>query len=517
MTTITNNTKEKVIDKIINFEESLIKAPTGIKGFDEITFGGIPRNRPTLVVGGIGSGKTFFSMQFILKGITDFNEPGVFMTFEEKANEILTNVSNLGYDLKKLIVDNKIYLEHLQIGQYEMQESGKYNIDGLFVRIEEAIKRTGEKRIVFDSLDSLFSNLDTTLLKSEFKRLFFWLKEKNVTAVITAESGFTYITRLGLEENVADCVIELSNRIVNQIATRRLRILKYRGSNHANNEYPFIIDKNGLFVYPIISQSMDQIVSSERISSGILTLDEMLENKGFFIGSSILISGTAGTGKTSFTSTFLQSLSNADKKTIYCAFEESPNQINRNMKSIGIDIKKINDTGNLLFYYARPTIQNLELHFMAIQEKIEKFNPSVVILDPITNLMTEGPNSDVRDILTKFIDHVKTKKITIMLTGAITLGSISRVPSDEGISSMVDTWVMIDDVEIEYERIRFVYVMKSRGMNHSKEVRELKISSEGISLLPISRNEKGIIVGSKRMKETPLLVSQNNSSTNHKI
>jgi circadian clock protein KaiC len=517
MTTITNNTKEKVIDKIINFEESLIKAPTGIKGFDEITFGGIPRNRPTLVVGGIGSGKTFFSMQFILKGITDFNEPGVFMTFEEKANELLTNVSNLGYDLKKLMVDNKIYLEHLQIGQYEMQESGKYNIDGLFVRIEEAIKRTGAKRIVFDSLDSLFSNLDTTLLKSEFKRLFFWLKEKNVTAVITAESGFTYITRLGLEENVADCVIELSNRIVNQIATRRLRILKYRGSNHANNEYPFIIDKNGLFVYPIISQSMDQIVSSERISSGILTLDEMLENKGFFIGSSILISGTAGTGKTSFTSTFLQSLSNADKKTIYCAFEESPNQINRNMKSIGIDIKKINDTGNLLFYYARPTIQNLELHFMAIQEKIEKFNPSVVILDPITNLMTEGPNSDVRDILTKFIDHVKTKKITIMLTGAITLGSISRVPSDEGISSMVDTWVMIDDVEIEYERIRFVYVMKSRGMNHSKEVRELKISSEGISLLPISRNEKGIIVGSKRMKETPLLVSQNNSSTNHKI
>ncbi len=516
MTTITNKTNEKVIDKIINFDETLIKAPTGIKGFDEITFGGIPRNRPSLVVGGIGSGKTFFSMQFILKGITEFNEPGVFMTFEEKANELLTNVSNLGYDLKKLMVENKIYLEHLQIGQYEMQESGKYNIDGLFVRIEQAIKRTGAKRIVFDSLDSLFSSLDTTLLRSEFKRLFFWLKEKNVTAVITAESGFTYITRLGLEENVADCVIELSNRIVNQVATRRLRILKYRGSNHANNEYPFIIDKNGIFVYPIISQSMNQAVSSERISSGIPTLDEMLENKGFFIGSSVLVSGTAGTGKTSFASAFLQSLSNADKKTIYCAFEESPNQINRNMKSIGIDIKKINDSGNLLFYYARPNIQNLELHFMAIQEIIEKFNPSVVILDPITNLMTEGPNSDVRDTLTKFIDYVKSKEITIMLTGAITLGSISRVPSDEGISSMVDTWVMIDDIEIEYERIRSVYVMKSRGMNHSKEVRELKISSAGISLLPITRNEKGILIGSKRMKETQLLVNQNNSSTNHK-
>jgi circadian clock protein KaiC len=419
--------------------------------------------------------------------------------------------------LKKLLVENKLYLEHLHIGQYEIQESGKYNIDGLFIRIEQAIKRTGAKRIVFDSLDSLFSNLDITLLRSEFKRLFFWLKEKNITAVITAESGFTYITRLGLEENIADCVIELSNRIFNQVAIRRIRILKYRGSNHAINEYPFVIDNKGLFVYPIIQQSFDQPISSSRISSGIPSLDEMLENKGFFVGSSILISGTAGTGKTSFASSFLESLSKADKKTIYCAFEESPKQINRNMQSIGIDIKKMSDSGNLLFYFARPTIQNHELHFMAIKEQIEKYNPSAVILDPITNLMTEGPNSDSRDTLTRFIDYLKSKEITVVLTGAITLRTISRVSSDEGISSLVDTWIMIDDVEIGYERVKIMYVMKSRGMDHSKEVRELKISSEGLSLLPIIKNKEGITIGTKRNKESQLLVSQNNSSTNHKI
>ncbi len=511
-----NKNHENGIDKIINYESVLQKAPTGIRGLDEITFGGIPKNRPTLVVGGIGSGKTFLAMQFILKGIVEFNEPGVFMTFEEKANELLTNVSNLGYDLKKLILDNKIYLEHLHIGQYEIQQSGKYNIDGLFVRIEEAIKKTNAKRIVFDSLDSLFSNLDISLLRSEFKRLFFWLKEKNVTAVITAESGFTYITRLGLEENVADCVIELSNRIISQVATRRLRILKYRGSTHANNEYPFIIDNTGMAVFPIISQGMNQPVSDERIPSGIATLDEMLENKGFFVGSSILISGTAGTGKTSVAASFINSTCNSGKKCIFCAFEESPNQISRNMRSIGIDINKIHKTGNIHFYHARPTIQNLELHFMAVKELIEKINPSVIILDPITNLMTEGPNSDIREMLTRFIDFLKTKQITVMLTAAITLGTISRVPSDEGISSMVDTWIMIEDIDLNAERKKIIYVMKSRGMNHSKDVKSFMMSSSGILLNPIPKNVLDSKVSSETSKKKNLLANQSIPSGNHK-
>ena len=510
------NIYENGNDKSIIYENTLEKSLTGIKGLDELTLGGIPKNRPTLVVGGIGSGKTFLAMQFILKGIKDFNEPGVFMTFEEKANELLTNVSNLGYDLKKLISENKIYLEHLHIGQYEIQESGKYNIDGLFIRIEQAIKKTNAKRIVFDSLDSLFSNLDISLLRSEFKRLFFWLKEKNVTAVITAESGFTYITRLGLEENVADCVIELSNRIINQVATRRLRVLKYRGSSHANNEYPFLIDNTGMAVFPIISQGMDQHISINRISSGITTLDEMLETKGFFVGSSILVSGTAGTGKTSITAAFVNNICKNGEKCIFCAFEESPNQINRNMKSIGIDMEKIYSTGNIQFYHARPTIQNLELHFMAIKDIIEKIKPTVIILDPITNLMTEGPNSDIREMLTRLIDFLKTRQITVMLTAAITLETISRVPSDEGISSMVDTWIMIEDIELNFERNKSIYVMKSRGMNHAKDIREFTMSSNGILIKEIPINELGSRIDNKKIKTNKKLIEQSFQSGNNK-
>jgi circadian clock protein KaiC len=511
-----NNVYENGFEKILNFEPVLQKTQTGIKGLDELTLGGIPKNRPTLVVGGIGSGKTFLAMQFILKGISDYKEPGVFMTFEEKANELLTNVSNLGYDLKKLIIENKIYMEHLHIGQYEIQEAGKYNIDGLFVHIEQAIEKTNAKRIVLDSLDSLFSNLDIKLLRSEFKRLFFWLKEKNVTAIITAEIGDLYVTRLGLEENVADCVIELSNRIQNQIATRRLRILKYRGTSHANNEYPFLIDNNGICVFPIVSQSLDSPASIERVSSGIPSLDEMLESKGYFVGSSILVSGTAGTGKTSIAASFVKKICESKKICLFCAFEETPNQIYRNIRSIGIEKEQLNSSEKLFFYYARPTTQNLELHFMSIRELIEKTNPAFVILDPITNLMTEGPNSDVREMLTRFIDFLKTKQITILLTAAITLESISRVPSDEGISSMVDTWIMIEDIKLDFERRKCIYVMKSRGMSHSKEVRELVFHSGGISLMSLKQSENGKATVPNKMIENKSKYKKKDTAYDHK-
>jgi len=480
-------------------KHQLVKSKTGIDGLDEITNGGLPKNRPTLVVGAIGTGKSFLSMQYILKGATEFNEPGVFMTFEEKAEELIVNNGNMGYDINNLLLENKIYLEHLHVGYDGMQETGKYNIEGLFVRIENAIKKVNAKRIVLDSIDSLFANLDIYMLRSEIRRLFNWLKEKNVTAIITAEVAETYVTRLGMEENIADCVIELSNRLTNQITTRRIRILKFRGSYHANNEYPFIIDESGMSVFPVISQGLEQKISTKRISSGINKLDEMLENKGFFIGSSILISGTAGTGKTSVAASFASSACSLNELCLFCAFEESPNQIMRNMQSIGINLDSFLKSGKLHFYFARPTLQNLELHFMSIKEVINKINPSIIILDPITNLMTEGPNSDIRSMLTRFIDYLKTKQITVMFTAAITLGSIERNPSDEGISSMVDTWLMVQDIELDGERNRSVYVMKSRGMDHSKEVREFVITSEGITLIPIKKDENGIIVGSKRI------------------
>ena len=474
------------------------KAPTGIQGLDEITDGGIPKNRPTLLLGNTGCGKTIMAMEFLVNGIEMFNEPAVFMAFEEKKDDLVMNVKSMGYDLDTYIANNKMYIEQVLINPDEMRETGLYDLEGLFVRLEQAIYKVMAKRVVLDSLDTLFYGLDYKILRSEFLRLLSWLKKKKVTAVITSEIGDRFLTRMGIEEYVADCVIGLDNRITNQIATRRLRIIKYRGSIHGNNEYPFTIDEKGISVYPIISEAIQQESSSKRIGSGIKDLDEMLSKKGFYEGSSILISGTAGTGKTSVAASFAYSVCHDKKRCLFCAFEEAPNQVIRNMESIGFHLEPLVTSGILTFYYARPTLQNLELHFLAIKKMINEIKPVVVILDPITNLMTDGPNSDIRSMLTRFVDFLKTQRITVMFTAAITVGSIERNPSDEGISSMVDTWMMVQDIEVDAKRTRSLCVMKSRGMNHSTDVLRFVISPKGITLFPLVPVKKGPLADARR-------------------
>lgn len=477
----------------------LKKSKTGINGFDELTNGGLPLNRTTILIGATGTGKTIMALEYILHGAMKYEEPGVFMTFEEKLDDLHENMAGFGYDLKQLIHDKKILVEHLTVSVNELVELGRYNIEELFVRLKKAIDQVHARRVVLDSFDTLFSHLDARILKTEFMRLFQWLKDEKVTALITAEMGGEYLTRLGLEEKVADCVIELNNRIMNQIGIRRIRVVKYRGSFHANNEYPFIIDEKGMTIFPLIQKGMEQPVSQERVTTGIASLDKLLDNKGFYIGSSILVSGTAGTGKTSMASQFAQHMCQTGKKCLYSAFEESPNQILRNMKSIGILLQPALDTGILQFYYARPTLQNLELHFMAIKEHIDALKPEVVVLDPITNLMTEGLNSDVRSMLIRFIDFLKARNITVLFTAAITIGSIARNPSDEGISSMVDSWLMLQDSEVRGERHTTMYIMKSRGMYHSRKEMQMRMKSNGISFTrthlgkPILRNDRNLV------------------------
>ncbi|MEO5684711.1 MAG: circadian clock protein KaiC [Chitinophagaceae bacterium] len=474
------------------------KAMTGIRGLDLITGGGIPKNRPTLLLGDTGCGKTIMGLEFLVHGIASFNEPGVFISFEEKSAELGINVQSLGFDLNKLIKDRKIYLEHIPIASGRTLETGKYGLEGLFVRIGAAIKSIHARRVVLDSMDSLFHGFDFRILRAEFTRLFTWLKEQKVTVIITGEAGNAFLTSKGVEEYVADCVLLLTNRVVNQIATRRLRIVKYRGSVHGNNEYPFTIDENGIIVLPEISVSINQFASSKRILSGISELDVMLDKKGFFAGSSVLVSGTAGTGKTSIAATFAQSVCIKKQRCLYCAFEEAPNQVMRNMRSIGILLEPLIKSGHLYFYYARPTLQNLELHFLAIRKMIDETKSTFVVLDPITNLMTEGPNSDIRSMLTRFVDYLKTEQITVMFTAAITVGSIERNPSDEGISSMVDTWIMVQDIEVDTRRARSLCVMKSRGMAHSSEVRRFNISKKGIKLLDIAAGTIDTVADKKR-------------------
>lgn len=473
------------------------KSLTGISGLDEITDGGIPKNRTSLLVGNSGSGKTIIAINFLVNGIVNFDEPGVFIAFEESKEELMLNVKSMKFDLDIHVSNNMLYIEQVMINPDEKRITGKYDLEGLFVRLERAINSVKAKRIVLDSLDTLLHNLDYAILRSEFLRLVSWLKKKEVTAIITSETGNSFITRMGIEEFVADCVISLDNRVTDQITTRRLRIVKYRGSVHGNNEYPFTIDQNGISVYPVISEIYQQKSSSERISSGLKELDDMLDRKGLFLGSSTLISGTAGTGKTSIAASFAYSSCKAGINCLYCAFEEAPNQIIRNMRSISFDLEQLFDSGKLTFYYSRPTLQNLELHFLAIKKIIDEKKPGVVILDPITNLMTEGPNSDIRSMLTRFVDFLKSQQITVMFTAAITVGSIERNPSDEGISSMVDTWVIVQDIEVDNERSRSLCVMKSRGMPHSNEVWKFQISNKGIKILPL-HTKKGTETDSRR-------------------
>ncbi len=503
------------MSKVIKTKKDELKFPksfTGIDGLDVITGGGLPRNRPTLLVGNTGCGKTIMAMEFLVKGIVLFDEPAVFFSFEEDTAELKLNVKSLGFELDKHIANKKLYLEHIPIVRSKIPDTGTYDIEGLFIRLGEAINKVKAKRVVLDSLDNLFYRFDYTVLRSEFKRLLTWLKEKQVTAIITGETGDSLVTRDGVEEYVADCLIVLDNRVENQISTRRLRVVKYRGSVHGNNEYPFTIDERGVTVLPFIAGAIQQKSSLKRIFSGISDLDQMLDKKGFFVGSSVLVSGTAGTGKTSIAATFAFSVCKSKQRCLYCAFEEAPNQIIRNLHSIGIALDPVIQSGLLQFYYARPTLQNLELHFIAIKEVINELKPSVVILDPITNLMTEGPNSDIRSMLTRFVDYLKLHQITVMFTAAITVGSIERITSDEGISSMVDSWIMVQDIEVDAKRTRSLCIMKSRGMNHSNEVRRFIISKTGISLRPIVVNEKALLSETKRSAKEHLNLSTSKES-----
>lgn len=484
----------------------LHKTPTGISGLDQITLGGLPTGRPTLICGSAGCGKTLFSLEFIIRGAQEFNEPGVFIAFEEKAEELAVNVASLGFDLNKLQEDKKIKIDYIHVDRSEIEETGEYDLEGLFIRLGYAIDSIGAKRVVLDTIENLFSGLSNqTILRAELRRLFQWLKDRGVTAIITGERGESSLTRQGLEEYVSDCVILLDHRIINQISTRRLRVVKYRGSVHGTNEYPFLIDEEGISVLPVTSLKLNKPVSSESISSGIDALDDMLSKKGFYRGSSILVSGTAGTGKTSISSSFANETCNRGEKCLFFAFEESPQQIIRNMHSINMDLQKHVDNGLLHFYASRPTLYGLEMHLVAIHKAIRKFKPSVVILDPITNLITVGTVSEVKAMLVRLIDFLQEEQITVMFT-ALTLNTVINEQTDEGVSSLVDAWLLIKDIDLNGERNRGLYIMKSRGMQHSNQIREFVITDKGLDLVDVYLGPEGILIGSAR--EAQMLLEQ---------
>jgi len=480
----------------------LAKTPTGIDGLDEITDGGLPTGRPTLVCGSAGCGKTLMAVQFLIKGITDHDEPGIFMTFEESLEDLTKNVVSLGYDLKKLIANKKLRVDHVKVERSEIEESGEYNLEGLFIRLEHAINSIGAKRVVLDTIESLFGGLDNTvILRSEIRRLFHWLKAKGVTTIITGERGESSLTRQGLEEYVSDCVILLDFRVFDQISTRRLRIVKYRGSTHGTNEYPFLIDESGISVLPITSLRLEHKVSDKIVSTGIPGLDKLFKKGGYYQGSSILISGTAGTAKTTLASYFTQATCKNKSKVLYFAFEESPNQLIRNMQSVGIDLRTHIDKGLLQIHSSRPTLHGLEMHLLSLHKLIREFKPQCVVIDPISNMISIGTISEVRAMLVRLIDLLKINNITALFT-SLTQQNVSNTNelTEESVSSLVDTWITVRDVEGVGERNRGLYILKSRGMAHSNQVREFVLTDKGLKFLDFETGPEGILLGSARKK-----------------
>jgi circadian clock protein KaiC len=494
-----NNAKRN--GRLVSLE--IRKALTGIKGLDDITSGGLPEGRPTIVCGGPGCGKTMLAVEFLVRGALQYGEPGVFMAFEETPDELAKNVASLGLDLKGLVSKKKLFMDYVRVERSEIQEAGEYDLEGLFIRLQSAIESVGAKRVVLDTVEALFGGFSNMgILRAEISRLFRWLKDKGMTTVITAERGDGSLTRYGLEEYVSDCVIFLDHRVVNQVSTRRLRVVKYRGSAHGANEYPFLIDEQGLSVLPISSLKLEHEAPTERVSSGIPDLDQMLEGKGFYRGSTILVSGTAGIGKTSIAAHCADGVCRRGKRCLYLAFEESQNQVIRNMRSIGLDLEPWVRQGLLQFHASRPTQYGLEMHLVRIHKLVEQFKPWLIVVDPITNLMLAGNDRDIQAMLTRLIDFLKAGRITALFTSLTSGNNSSHLKQSEvGISSLIDTWILLRDLETNGERNRGLYVVKSRGMANSNQVREFFLTRNGVKLQPVYLGAGGVLTGSARVAQ----------------
>jgi len=478
--------------------QTLSKAPTGIAGLDAVTQGGLPRGRPTLVSGRAGCGKTVLGLEFVVRGAVEFEEPGLIVSFEESAEELTANVRSLGFDLDDLCARKKLAVEFVSVERHEIEETGDYNLDGLFVRLGHAIDSLGAKRMLLDTIEALFAGLTNLgILRAELRRLFRWLKSKGVTVVLTGEQGEGAFTRQGLEEYVSDCVISLDVKLAHHVATRTLRVVKYRGSSHSPDEYPFLITDRGVTVMPITSLGLAHEASSERISSGSAAVDELLGGKGFFRGSTVLVSGAAGTGKTSAAAYLANSACKRGEKCMYFAFEESPQQLIRNMRSIGIDLAPFVKKGLLRVEATRPSLFGLESHLAASLNAVNEFDPAVVIVDPITDFVSLGSTYEVRSMMTRLVDHLKSRGITALMTS---LDSTNASKSEEqvGVSSLIDTWIVAELVEVAGERNRAISVLKSRGMPHSNQIREFLLGPRGLELVPVYRGPGGFLSGSAR-------------------
>jgi circadian clock protein KaiC len=477
----------------------LAKAPTGISGLDDILLGGLPAGRPTLICGSAGCGKTLMSMVFLVNGATRFGEPGVFVSFEETGKDLAANVASLGFDVPGLIAAKKLAVDHIRIERSEIEETGEYDLEGLFIRLGYAVDQVGAKRVVLDTIEALFSSLSNeAILRAELRRLFGWLRERGLTAIITGERGAGALTRHGLEEYVSDCVVLLDNRVHDQVTTRRLRVVKYRGSAHGTNEYPFLLDERGITVLPLSSAGLAHRVSDEVVSTGVPGLDSMLGVHGIYRGSSVLVSGVAGSGKTILSGSFAAAACARGERCIFFSFEESAQQLLRNLRSAGIELRSHVDDGRLHFETTRPSAYGFEMHLAHMHRELDEFDPAMVIIDPVTSF--RGPTADVHALLLRILDVLKSRGITTVFT-SLTSAQSRTEQSDFGLSSLMDTWISLIDIHANGERNRGLYVLKSRGMSHSNQISEYQLTNDGIKLIEPYLGAAGVLTGSARIAQ----------------
>lgn len=468
--------------------------PTGISGLDDITHGGLPRDRTTLLAGGPGCGKTLLGVEFLVRGV-ELGEPGVFLAFEETTEELTANVASLGWDLDAMCADQKLIVDHVKVERERIDQTGDYDLEALFIRIGFAIEEVGARRVVLDTIEVLFSALDDTArLRAELRRLFSWLKGRGVTAIVTAERGEGTITRHGLEEYVADCVITLDHRVDDQVAVRRIRVVKQRGSGHGTNEYPFVIGDSGITVVPVTSFRLDHPASEEVVSTGIPALDDMVGRGGWYRGSTTMISGESGTGKTTFAAAFADAACRRGERCLYLAFEESGRQLVRNMASVGFELGRWIDEGRLRIHASRPTELGLERHLTTVYQQVEAHAPDVVVIDPITDFTSLGTSADVKVLLMRIVDYLKNREVTAVFTSLMH----SRANEDPTISSLIDNWVQLRNLESQAQRDRGVFIQKARGMPHSNQIREFMLSEGGIRLLDVVPGPNGVLTGRAR-------------------
>ena len=481
-------------------EAGLVKVPTGIRGFDELTGGGLPFGRPTLITGGAGSGKTLFGLEFLVRGAQDFDEPGVLLAFEESAPDLVDNAASLGFDLPALEADGRLVVDAMRIDPAEIVMTGDFDLDGLFIRLAAAIASIGAKRVVLDTIEVLFAALgNEAIVRAEFTRLLRWLKDQGLTTIITGERGREgQLTRFGIEEYVADCVIVLDHRIRDELATRRLRVVKYRGSSHGTNEYPFLIRDRGLMVWPLTEVALDYTASDERVSLGTPALDDMLAG-GVYRGSTVLISGSAGTGKTTLAAQAVEAACARGEKALFVSFEESPGQIVRNMRSVGIDLGRWVEAGLLQIWGERATAFGLEAHLDRIEQLLDDAQPTVAVLDSVGSLSHVGAGAEVTSTVARDLDMLKTRGITAVITSLTHDGPGES--SASAVSSLIDTWLLLRNTEVDGERNRLLFVIKSRGTAHSNQVREFRLTATGVDLLDVVVGPHGILTGSARGRQ----------------